>query len=457
MRSTLVCTGCNTAAAPLAEEPLPFHCPAARPGDGIDHVLTRRLDVDPGERVAVGGEENPFLRFRALLGSYQAARAAGLSDERFVEMAAQLDAAVARVDGRGFRITPHRRNDALSDALGFEAGGGVWVKDETGNVSGSHKARHLMGILLHLEIVEALGLMPRDERRPLAIASCGNAALAAAVVAAAGGRRLRVFVPPDAEPAVLERLRALDAEITVCPRSSELPPGDPCYHRFHEAVALGALPFCCQGPDNALTIQGGQTLGYEIAWSGEPPPDRIFIQVGGGALASASAQAFADAAALGALPRVPAIHAVQTRGCAPLARAYERVSTRLGEGISVDEALAQAAAHRASAMWPWEEEPRSAAHGILDDETYDWLAIVRGMLKSGGSPVVVDEETLRRAHALAQGAAGIPACVTGAAGLAGLLAQMEQRPEIRRERVAVLFTGVVRRAPGSATPTAAPR
>ena len=30
-----------------------------------------------------------------------------------------------------------------SDALGFGVDGGVWVKDETGQVAGSHKARHL--------------------------------------------------------------------------------------------------------------------------------------------------------------------------------------------------------------------------------------------------------------------------------------------------------------------------
>ena len=47
----------------------------------------------------------------------------------------------------------------------------------------------------------------RPARAPLAIASCGNAALAAAVVARAADRRLRVFIPPDADPAVVARLR----------------------------------------------------------------------------------------------------------------------------------------------------------------------------------------------------------------------------------------------------------
>ena len=105
------------------------------------------------------------------------------------------------MDGHGFGATPFGRSEHLSKSLGFEAGGGVWVKDETGNVAGSHKGRHLMGVLLHLEVAERLGLAGPGPSPDLAIASCGNAALAAAVVAAAGRRRLRVFVPVDAEPA----------------------------------------------------------------------------------------------------------------------------------------------------------------------------------------------------------------------------------------------------------------
>ena len=50
-------------------------------------------------------------------------------------------------------------------------------------------------------------------------------------------------------------------------------------------------------------------------------------------------------------------------------------------------ALAHAARHRADFMWPWETEPVSVATGILDDETYDWLAVVRGTIESGeGGP-----------------------------------------------------------------------
>jgi threonine synthase len=34
-------------------------------------------------------------------------------------------------------------------------------------------------------------------------------------------------------------------------------------------------------------------------------------------------------------------------------------------------------------MWPWEEPPHSVASGILDDETYDWLAVLRGVVAPG--------------------------------------------------------------------------
>ena len=142
---------------------------------------------------------NPFVRYRTLFHAYHVARARAGATTRYVGLVERLDAAVAAVDGHGFRITPFARSGALCRrAWASPPAGGVWVKDETGNVSGSHKARHLMGVMLELAWWRsALGRRRADaEPAPLAIASCGNAALAAAVVARAAGRRLDVFVPP---------------------------------------------------------------------------------------------------------------------------------------------------------------------------------------------------------------------------------------------------------------------
>ena len=352
------------------------------------------------------------------------------------------------MDGRGFRETPFGPRDDLAARLGL-AGGDVWVKDETGNVSGSHKGRHLFGLLVHLEVVERLGLASSHDRPHLAIASCGNAALAAAVVAKAGRRRLEVFVPVDADALVLARLKELDADVVVCPRDPSVP-GDPTYHALRDAVAGGALPFTTQGNENGLSIEGGLTLGYEMADALSrlgAHLDQVLLQVGGGALATAVSQGLREARALGMLTRAPRIHAVQTARVHPLKRAFDQLQD---QGFATGgDALRFARTHRSTFMRPWDEPPRSLAHGILDDETYDWAAVVEAMMETGGSPVVVSEETLDEANRLAYVTTGIPADHTGTSGLAGLM-------ELRRAggvgddaHVAVLFTGVRRSANGS--------
>jgi threonine synthase len=418
-----------------------------------------------------GDDPQPFVRFRARLHAHSRALPGGLDDAAFVAMVRELDAAVAAVE-RGFSTTPLRTADAVAGRLGM-APGTLRLKDETGNVSGSHKARHLFGLLLHLEVAERTGLATRaaHDARGLAIASCGNAALAAATLARAAGRPLSVFIPTDAHPRVVERLQALGARIAVCEREAAVP-GDPCVHGFRRALAAGALPFCVQGNESGLTIEGGKTLGWELAadfrTSGDVP-SRLFVQVGGGALGSAVAQALEESRRMGEIPAVPAVHAVQTRGAYPLRRAYARVRAdaldRLGiaHALPVEDdahdaalaarllapdarpavaaALAAARAHRSQCMWAWESTPHSVAHGILDDETYDWHALVTAMLGTGGWPVTADEATLVEARELAQGPGRIPADATGAAALAGLATLRRAGVVGTHERCVALVTG----------------
>jgi threonine synthase len=364
---------------------------------------------------------NPFLRYRALLSPYRLARQAGLSDAAWIDLVEGLDAALARVDGRGFRITPLGEQRQLAAALRLDAP--LWVKDETGNVSGSHKARHLMGVMLYMRVLELAKLPAGDglRTRRLAIASCGNAALAAAVIARAADWPLDVFIPPDADRAVKERLQSLGARIAICARRPG-ETGDPCVLRCREAVARGAIPFGVQGPDNGLAIEGGRTLALEMAEAfraAEVVPDVLFVQVGGGALASALAQGLALASSMGVLPRAPRLMAVQAANCAPLARAWGKL-----DGTD----LAEAARRRSRFMWPWEETPASLASGIIDDETYDWWAVAGGMRESGGRPVVVTEHAIARAWKAARDTTDIPVSATGAAGLAGAISCRHPHP-----------------------------
>jgi threonine synthase len=426
-RPLFVCHGCGAVVDPTRT--FPFACPNAAPGDDVDHVLVAPANA---RGLALDDEDNPFLRYRRWLTPYRLARAVGLSDAAWAELVGELDLRLQAVDGRGFRVTPMARQPTLAAALGLA--GDLWIKDETRNVSGSHKGRHLMGVMLYLSVLERSGLaLGKDLRaRRLAISSCGNAALAAAVIARAADWPLDVFIPVDAEPSVVRRLGELGAAVVVCERR-EGEAGDPCVRAARAAVAAGAIPFSVQGPDDGLAVEGARTLAFEMAETlaaEGAEVEALFVQVGGGAFMSALAQGFAMAAAAGIVERAPRLIAVQTAGCAPLARAWRRLD---------DVNLGEAARRRSRFIWPWESAPASLAHGILDDETYDWWEVVKAMRETGGDAVVADEAAIARALSLARAHTPIPVSATGAAGLAGAL----MPPRAFRSAAAV-FSGVER-------------
>jgi threonine synthase len=453
---------------------------------GVNHLLQKKhvITAQLWQRSKLEDSKNPFVKYRHRLLGYHRTLNARHTDIDYLERMAQLDGKLNAIDGTSFTETPLTIETELADALNMDPMQKLFVKDETHNVAGSHKARHLFGVLLNLSN-ECLA-------KPFAIASCGNAALAAAVVSKATGAKLEVYIPTDAEESVVERLKALGATLHICERrEGEL--GDPCYLRSLDAVKNGAIPFTCQGPDNGLTIEGGSTLAYEIfdKWhENNQSCHHMFVQVGGGALASSSAQALADTMRYEPLPVLPRFHTVQTRGAFPLARAYDRIvkliDARLRDepfpefkpftdDMSVEERAAAhdaaaitqrlvmadcirsawdstavqsviryAAANKHSFMWPWESAPHSVAHGILDDETYDWYAIICTMLRTGGIPLVADEEHLKAAHAMAHAHTAIRPSATGSAGLAGLMLMNEAHAIAEYENVSLYFTGIER-------------
>lgn len=399
--------------------------------------------------MTVAPATNPFLRYRTRLDSYASARRHGWSDDEFVSLVTRLDNAVAAVAGSGFRVTPAVGADRLAMTLGIDAT--LHVKDETGNVGGSHKSRHLFGVLLHLAVTPVAG-------GELAIASCGNAAVAAAMVAKAVDRPLRVFIPMWADPAVVTILEGLDAHIEVSERRPG-ESGDPTFLRFTEAVERGAVPFSVQGTSTPTAIDGGRTIGWELAEQLAPGAGRVrlFVQVGGGALASAVWSGLHE---LRPSDRV-VLHAVQTEACAPLERAWRLLTEDLAgaaaEPVSDDapiralelegsgaEAMDMAATHPERYMWPWEPVGTSSASGILDDITYDWRTVVVPMIEGGGWPVVVPERLVAEANLVGRDMTGIDVDPTGTAGLAAMLDPATTVTIDAEDQVVVLFTGVRR-------------
>lgn len=407
--------------------------------------------------------DNPFLAQRRFLDVYEQAIEAGLSDADYLALVSEADERIAEVDGTGFRTTPLVELER-PDGGALVPGGPILAKVETANVGGSHKARHLFGLLLHLMIEggATTGEAPASQP-PLAIASCGNAALGAGVVAAAARRKLRVFVPTDADEAVLERLTILGAEIVICHRQPG-EDGDPCIVGLHQAVDDGAEAFTVQGPVCPAVIDGGRTLGLELAEQldeRDADPSAIYIQIGGGALATAVMDGLTRRWPNRRLPR---LYPVQAHNAHPYIAGWERLAPRLLEQLGLDDpstASGRAAQLAASAegldlpallqengelMSPWPTTPHSVASGILDDLTYDWVTLMSHQIKTGGWPILVEEETFVRARSLVADLIDPPPDETGAAGLAGLLQHREAEKEAPDDDqcAVVLLTGVVR-------------
>jgi len=432
--SSLVCSACGVTFAADAETP--FRCPGIADDPAADHVLVPRLAA--GVRWPTGSESHPFIRYRMLLHSWHRFMARGGSDAGFQEMVEELDHKIAAIEGHGFAETPcEAHNELIPGAVAM-------VKDETRNPGGTHKSRHLFGVLLHLEVDERTGLRDPNERtsQRLAIASCGNAAVAAAVLARATERPLDVFVPSDVHETVAARLGELGAAVHRCPQTDE-GHGDPCVIAFRKALWAGAIPFCCQGPECGLTLDGGRTLAFEFAdalHAQGREMDRLFIQVGGGALAASVFQGFVEAAARGRISQLPQLHAVQTENVAPLLHAWRHI--RVAE--DPEDALSSGARNRAWLLTPWETPGQSVASAILDKEVHDGRAVLTDMVMTEGWPVVVDEETLQAAATRGPEITGIAADATGTAGLAGAMRLSGDGTSLDGRTIGLLFTGTRR-------------
>jgi threonine synthase len=391
---------------------------------------------------------NPFIRYRWLLDSYRNAIGRGWSDADFVALVTRLDEAVAEVAGTGFATTPLSRQPALAAATSLPTDF-LWVKDETGNVGGSHKARHLFGVLLHLSVEE-------QTEGDLAIASCGNAAVAAAVIARAAERPLRVFIPTWADTEVVAALEAMEATIEISERRKG-ETGDPTVLRLMEAVERGAVPFSVQGTITPTTLDGGRTIGWELAeqlsMARVAGKVALFVQVGGGALAASIWRGLDDGIRHQWLEADLTLHTVQTEAAAPLNRAWRALHAEMETQPLLDHSdaidLALEAAHREPDrfMWAWEEVGPTAASGIVDDVTYDWLPVMAAMLRSEGQATVVTEKMVLRANDLARIHTGVNVGHTGSAGLAALLSPSLIEYVDRGQHAVVLFTGIERHHP----------
>jgi threonine synthase len=280
----------------------------------------------------------------------------------------------------------------------------LWVKDESGNPTGSFKARGLSVAVNRARELGAPGLQ---------LASAGNAALALSAYAAAAGVPARVALPADTPRTVFERCREYGAEVLSGPGT------------LVEAAKLleaGAERFWTVSTlREPYRVEGKKTMGFELAEQlGWELPEWIVYPLGGGTGIVGMHKAFAELARLGLIGlRRPRFVVVQAAGCAPIVRAWE-------QGKETAE--------------PW-EDPRTRVWGLRVPRALADFMVLRAVRESGGRAVAVDESRLAEVAARAAARDGLRVGPEGAAALAAvedLAAAGAFSPD---ERVVVFQTG----------------
>jgi threonine synthase len=298
--------------------------------------------------------------------------------------------------------TPLLPVPALRRALGMPR---LWIKDETRSPSASNKDR-------------ATALVIEDGLRrgvgTITTASTGNAAVATAIGAAAGGMRAVIFVSTDCQPEKLALMTQAGAWVFQV-REGYAPAVD-----LSRAAARTFGWLDRNTGANPLTIEAKKTVAFEI-WEqlGRWIPDLVIVPVGDGPTLVALDKGFAELVNCGLTVRQPRLIGVQARCCQPLVRAWLSAPAGLAE---LDPAA-------------------TVADGIAVVRPAIGDAVLAAVRRSGGGMVAVTEDALLSAVATLAAKAGVGAEPAGAAALAGLESAIEYGLADRLETIVLLVTG----------------
>jgi len=207
---------------------------------------------------------------------------------------------------------PVRLGEGWTPMLKSRRHEGAWLKEEGANPTGSFKAR---GLSMAVTMARHYGLTK------LAVPSAGNAAGALAAYAAAAGIEAHIFMPRDVPFANYVEAVAYGAHI-------ELVNGliSDCARIVQERKQQEGW-FDISTLKEPFRVEGKKTMGYELVEQlGWKYPDAVFYPTGGGVGLIGMWKAFEEMEELGWVRtgKRPRMIAVQSSGCAPVARAFEQ-------------------------------------------------------------------------------------------------------------------------------------
>jgi len=289
----------------------------------------------------------------------------------------------------------------------LDLGGGVFVKDEGLNPTGSFKAR---GAAVGASRARELGA------RHVALPTNGNAGAAWSAYGRRAGLAVTVAVPADAPPVTRSEALATGAGTAVV--AGQIGDAGAMVAR---AVAARDGWFDVSTLKEPYRVEGKKTMGLEIAEQlGWRAPDVVVYPTGGGVGLIGIAKAFAELRELGWLTG-PATRfvAAQSSGCAPVVRAFEA-------GAETTE------------PWP---QPRTVAYGITVAAPLGGPQLLRILRGSGGTAVAVDDADALSTRAGCAAAEGVLLSPEGAVALHAARMLAAQGWVTPADRVVVLNTG----------------
>jgi threonine synthase len=293
--------------------------------------------------------------------------------------------------------------------------GKLFVKDESGNPTWSHKDR------LNLCTVSAAVACGAPG---IAVASSGNHGASAAAYAARAGLKCIVVASPAIAPVFQQFIKAYGAALVTVPSDRRWPVLRDLVARtgFHPVSNLTHYhtghPF---GPE------GYKTIAYEIfSGLGGEVPGTVIIPTGYGELLYGVWKGFKELHLLGAASRMPRMFSAEPQVRGPLARAIAAGKKMI------------------------EVEPRSGLASSVMGTVNSYRGVLTIEQSSGRALTASDEDMIETRRVLAHD--GQWQELSGAAGLAAMRAALRDGMEIEGPVVAVLTSSGLKDVQDSAEP-----
>jgi threonine synthase len=296
--------------------------------------------------------------------------------------------------------TPLTKVKRLGEEIGVPR---LYVKDEGIIPTGSFKAR---GLSMAISKAKELGITR------VALPSAGNAAGSMSAYGARAGMEVYVFMPKDAPKVNMVECEIVGAKVILVDGlitdAGKLVKNGMDEMQWFNVATLGE-PF---------RVEGKKTMGIEVAeqmdWK---IPDVIVYPTGGGTGIIGMWKVFDELEELGWIgTERPRMVSVQTKGCAPIVKAFE-------EGAEE------------STFW---ENAKTIAAGLRVPKALGDFLILRAARESNGTCIAVSDDEIMDSVAQISKSEGLFACPEGAATLAALK-NMVFNGDVDKDETVVLF------------------